>query len=243
MGDELVVAVDGAMTQAERIFNGLMAAIENPAFDPAKLKVLADLQTEIIDRQRKQEFQAAKMQAIMAMPVITKDGAIKNKDGKVQSRFATFENIDRIVRPICAAHNLGYSFNPQQSGAMLSVTCVIAHTNGHSEEVGPMPIAIDTTGSKNATQGAGSAVTYGKRYTLCAAFNIITEGADNDGANSDDGEQPWQTLLLDDARRAAQNGASAYANFFKALTNMKRGWLVDQGHHDANKKAAESHAA
>jgi hypothetical protein len=49
-----------------------------------------------------------------------------------------------------------------------------------------MTLKADTSGSKNATQGAGSTTSYAKRYLLCSIFNIITEGQDNDGHGEED---------------------------------------------------------
>jgi hypothetical protein len=54
------------------------------------------------------------------------------------------------------------------------------HSAGHVEEYS-MPLALDTSGSKNETQGAGSTMSYARRYLLKSIFNIIEEGEDNDG--------------------------------------------------------------
>lgn len=233
-----------AMTVGD-MFASIMEMVRDPNLSVEKASALLDMQERMIDRQAKSEFFAAKAQVMLAMPRIRKDGAITNSAGRVQSRFATFEAIDKIVRPICNAAGLVYSFIPSQSGNSLTVTCELAHTGGHVERYGPMPLAIDTTGAKNATQGAGSAVSYGKRYTLCAALNIVTEGDDNDGRGATRELVPgtsedWQEGLTLAAQKAALGGAGAYSNWFKSQTNMKRGWLVDAGHHDACKKAAES---
>lgn len=44
--------------------------------------------------------------------------------------------------------------------------------------------------------------------------------------------------LIDDARAAATNGLAAYQQFFGALDPADKRSLVDQGHHEANKRAA-----
>lgn len=246
MGNEVTTpnqAPPPAISTAE-MFRSIMEAVKDPELSVEKASALLDLQERMIDRQAKSEFFAAKAKVMLEMPRITKDGAIKNKDGKVQSRFATFEAIDKIVRPICNAAGLVYSFIPGQIGNQISVTCELAHLGGHVERYGPMPLALDTSGAKNATQGAGSAVSYGKRYTLCAALNIVTEGADDDGRASGGSSampEAWTDTLLDAARMAATKGSDAYAAFFKSCTNMQRGWLVDQGEHEKLKAAAAEH--
>jgi len=234
-----------AVMTAGEMFNSIMQAVRDPSLSVEKAAALLDLQERMIDRQAKAEFFAAKSKVMLEMPRITKDGAIKNKEGKVQSRFATFEAIDKIVRPICNAAGLVYSFSPGQSGNLITVTCELAHTSGHVEKYGPLPLQLDTSGSKNATQGAGSAMSYGKRYTLCGALNIVTEGADDDGRSTgrtaSAPEASWQEDLLDRARMAAVEGSARYTEFFKGCTNMQRGWLVDCGEHEKLKAAAVEH--
>jgi len=160
--------------------------------------------------------------------------------GTVQSRFAHYEAIDKIVRPLVEAEGLTYGFDTVSiDGGRVGVTCIVSHVDGHEERFGPMPLAVDTTGAKNATQGAGSATSYGKRYTLCAAFNIVTDGADDDGSAGRRGSAVGQwDDLLHDARQAATKGTDGYAAWFKGRTNMEKGWLMDEGHHTNLKDAA-----
>ncbi len=106
---------------------------------------------------------------------------------------------------------------------------------------------LDQSGSKNAIQGAGSSVAYGKRYTLCAILNIVTNGDDRNGAAVTTVVVPgmaedWQTDLLDLAQIAASKGLRSYEDFAKGRSNMERGWLIDAGHHKNLKLAAEANS-
>jgi hypothetical protein len=227
------------------MFQSMADLARDPNVDPQKMGAILDMQERMIDRQARMEFNQAMHKARLVMPVITKDGAITNKAGAVQSRFATYETIDKVVRPLAAEHGLTYGFNPSagERGVVL-VTCVVSHVGGWQEEFGPLPLAIDTTGSKNATQGAVSAQTYGKRATLCAAFNIVTMGADVDGATATtlpvQLEDKFQKLL-DAGQAAAARGTAQYQAWFKSLSNQARGWMMDEGHHGQLKEAAEAH--
>lgn len=226
-----------------QMFQSITELARDPNVDPAKMAAIVDLQERMMDRKARADFQAAMHRARAKMPRIEKDGTIRNKAGDVQSRYAHYEAIDKIVRPLIEAEGLTYGFDYKEGeqGRVL-VTCIVSHTGGHEERFGPMPLAIDTTGSKNATQGAGSAGSYGMRYTLCAAFNIVTVGSDDDG-NLGRRRGPADAFagLLDDAQKAATGGTAAYEAFFKRLTNMQRGWLVDQNHHANLKEAAASY--
>lgn len=230
------------------MFDSVAELAKNPDVDPAKMQAIVDLQMQMIDRNARSEFQAAMHRARAKMPRITKDGAITNKSGAVQSRYSTYEAIDKVVRPIIEAEGLtyGFDFREGEQGRVL-VTCIVSHVGGHEERFGPMPLSIDTTGAKNATQGAGSAGKYGQRYTLCAAFNIVTEGVDDDGNGGRRQAAPSAVLgfdpdkLVDDAQRAATGGPDAYAEFFAKLSAMAKGYLVDSGAHKSCKEAAQAH--
>lgn len=222
------------------MYQGMIELAKDPGVDPAKMAAMLDMQERMIDRQNLTAYRRAMHAARSKMPRITKDGKIENKQGVVQSRFAHYEAIDKIVRPLVEAEGLTYGFDTVSiEGGRVGVTCIVSHIDGHEERFGPMPLAVDTTGAKNATQGAGSATSYGKRYTLCAAFNIVTDGQDDDGnaGRSISAVAHWD-VLLDNANNAANQGSKVYEGWFKNLSNMQRGWLVDEGHHTTLKDKA-----
>lgn len=228
-----------------QMFQSMIELAKDPSVDPAKMEAMLGMQERMLDRAALQQYRAAMHAARAEMPTITKDGRIKNhKTGELQSRYAHYEAIDKIVRPLVERHGLTYGFDYKEgeSGRVL-VTCIVSHVGGHEERFGPMPLAVDTTGAKNATQGAGSAGSYGKRYTLCAAFNIVTEGQDDDGNNGRVLEAPSLDAqfadMLVEARDAARQGSAAYEKWFKSRTGMERGWLMDKRHHQKLKADAE----
>lgn len=230
-------------SQLAQMFAGIMEVVKDPSVSPEKMSALLDVQERMIDRQALMDFNKAKMQALGEMPSITKEGAIKNKNGQVQSRYARFEDIDKVVRPICQKHGLVYSFNVDEGDrGAVKVTCELGHVGGHVKEYGPLSVPLDTSGAKNATQGVGSATSYGKRYTLCAALNIVTHFEDNDGATAtpsrDMPEISWGDEVLNAAQIAASKGEEAYSKFFTDLSPMRKGWLVEEGHHESLKRAA-----
>lgn len=243
---EQSTAVGEAQSPLAEMFNGIMQVVKDPDVSPEKMSALLDVQERMINRQALMDFNKAKMQAMAEMPIIDRNGSIKNRAGQVQSRYARFEDIDKVVRPICAKYGLVYSFNVSEGerGAT-KVTCELGHVGGHVEHYGPLAVPLDTSGSKNPTQGVGSAVSYGKRYTLCAALNIVTLFEDNDGRTAtqqiSSAEPDFAEGLRDEAQKAAARGSEAYAKFFDSLSPMRKGWLVECGGHADLKQAAAEH--
>lgn len=233
-------------SEAQRMLAMIHRAATDPAVDPGKMTALADLAIKLQDRERENEFRRAKVAALLETSQlrITKRGAILNKNGGVQSRYSKYEDLHRAVSPIFAAHRLAVSFKVGQASNQVTVRPVLTHANGYQEEGDAMPLSVDTTGSKNATQGAGSAVSYGKRHTLKALANVIEEGEDDDGqaAGGTPGRAAMteaQRTLVDEANDAARRGSQAYLNWFQGRTPAEKGWLVYEGKHEELKQAAE----
>lgn len=218
--------------QAMQILYDIVQASRDPTVDAAKTTALANLAMQMQDREAVRRFRMAKHAALLEMPSISKKGAILNKAGQVQSRYSKWEDIDRVTKPILAKHHLILSFNIGHEGQQVTVQPVLAYSDGdlaYEERGGWMVLAIDTTGSKNATQGAGSAASYGKRHSAKAILNIIEEGEDTDGVGSGAGYEALPDdlrALIDQSREAAMQGSEPYLAYFKALTQEERGFLA-----------------
>lgn len=224
----------GGQTQVERMFELVVGAATNPDVDPGKMTALVDLQIRMMDYQKSEEFAKAKVAALMEMPTITKRGAIKNGRGEVQSRYSKFEDIQAVVSPILFRHGLVINFEVGQAGNQVTVRPVLTHRNGYVEKGEAMPLAVDTTGSKNATQGAGSAASYGKRHAMVAALNLRIDGDDDDGrgAGRIAPRPAHETNLINAAQESASKGAAAYTAWFQSLTTAEKGWLAFSGEHE-----------
>ena len=216
----------------------------SPDIDAGKIGALLNHQMTIMNFTAKNAFTAAKNSAMMEMPVITKDSMIVH-NSKLIGKYTKYEDLRRVIDPILNRHYLRITHRPGFNDAMKMPT-VEALLNfardgmTHTEECGPMPLPFDTGGAKSATQGAGSSLQYGMRYTTCAALGIVQEGIDNDARNTTkvDAGEAWQTRISDDGMQAAKGGSASYNQWFTALTNMQKGWLVDEGKHASFKKAA-----
>jgi hypothetical protein len=125
---------------------------------------------------------------------------------------------------------------------MITVQPILSHVNGYVEHGGAMPLALDTSGSKNGTQGAGSTVSYGKRFTLKAMLNIVDAGVDDDGQSAGRGgaEHDGADPLYIEAGNAASCGLDAYRRWFKETITAADRLKMDQNKwHDHFKAVAE----
>lgn len=231
-----------ADSQATSMLASVISAARDPSVDADKMVTMANLAMQLQDRERESEFNRAKMAAIMEMPAITKKGAITNRAGGVQSRYSKFEDIHRAVMPILRKHGLAISFNVGSENGMVTVQPVLSHVSGYTEKGEAMALPIDTTGSKNGTQGAGSAASYGKRHTIKAMLNIIEAGEDDDGQGTGNSQfdnlTAEQRELVTLANAAAQQGADAYQSWFSGRNAAEKGWLAYSGRHDELKQAS-----
>src|SRR3984885_1337196 len=127
--------------------------------DVTLIERLMGLQERWEANQACKSFDAAIADAKALIPPIE-----RNATGHNSKRYANFAAIATVVDPILSAHGLSYRFRTTQSDK-ISVTCILSHKAGHSEETtlaGP----ADTSGNKNAIQAIGSTLTYLQRYSL-----------------------------------------------------------------------------
>ncbi len=126
------------------------------------------------------EWAKAFVAAQTDMPDITKDKEVTvqtKSGGSFKYRYADLPTIVEKIRPHLAKHGLAVAQNVTTADGRISVETLIYHSDGHFETFGPIVLPAG-----NDAQAAGSAITYARRYALCAALNIA---ADDD----DDGQQ------------------------------------------------------
>lgn len=156
--------------------------------DPGTLKEMMQLQREHRADRARMAFDAAMAAAKAEIPVIRKNRKVgfEHKSGgdKTEYRHEDLGEIARTVDPILGKHGLSYRFRTNaEPNAPVTVTCIIAHRDGHSEE-NTLSAGRDDSGKKNAIQQIGSAITYLQRYTLKAALGLAA-AADDDGHASE----------------------------------------------------------
>jgi hypothetical protein len=131
-------------------------------------------------------FDEAMAAAKAEIPVIFKNRTVSYGAGKTSYKHEDMGQIARTVDPILAQHGLSYRYRTKSEGGVVSVTCIVSHAKGHSEE-NTLTCGVDTSGSKNAIQAIGSACTYLQRYSLKAALGLAASDDDDGRAAGDKG--------------------------------------------------------
>lgn len=177
------LTVQAEQSPAQSIIAVIERAATNPDVDIEKMERLLAMQERIMSRDAEMAFNAdfALLQA--EIPSISEKGEIKNSSGAVQSRYARFEDINAIIKPLLKQYGFAMSFRTGFEDKSILVTGVLSHKMGHKVET-TIALPLDTSGSKNNVQGVGSSTSYGKRYTMCALLNISTGGEDDDGQSA-----------------------------------------------------------
>ena len=145
-----------------------------------KLAGLMQLQERAEARQAEREFTQAFASMQLEMPRVPKRG-VKDMQGKGKIPYAKWEDLDEIVRPVLARHGFSLSFPTRVLDGKMVMVLVLSHIGGHFRE-SFMPVSADPGPGRNDIQAIGSGRSYTKRYLTLDALNIITEGADDDGA-------------------------------------------------------------
>jgi len=94
------------------------------------------------------------------------------------SKYAPLQDVLNTVRPLLSKHGLSIIQSPSGDGQSISITTMLLHESGEWIEFDPLVLKAE----KITPQGAGSAITYGRRYALSAVLGISSE--DDDDGNS-----------------------------------------------------------
>jgi hypothetical protein len=209
-------------SSATAIIQVIERAASNPDVDIDKMERLLQMQERVLERAAEAAFNADLSQMQNELPVIEENGAIKGRDGRVQSRYARFEDINEAVKPILRQYGFAISFRTAFDGGEVIVTGVLSHRQGHREQ-STVKLPADASGNKNNVQGWGSSISYGKRYTMNSLLNITSRGEDNDGRGSG-GEEPRGKP----ATQAPQSSGGGGNRATEAQINLIRG-KVERG--------------
>ena len=137
--------------------------------------------TKTADAVKHESLAAALAAFQMEIPAIAKG---KTGDGGTYKyQYAGLDDITPVALPLLAAQGLAWSTKPTLMGDDFVLQYKLAHADSSEAEEGVYPLP-DPTSAK--PQAIGSAITYARRYTLCAVTGIAPGGDDDDAAAAND---------------------------------------------------------
>jgi len=174
--------VQPPLTQQSALLAVISRAAADPAVDIDKMERLFALQQSIIEQERKSAFNEAMNLAQTEMGLIAKNA----KNSQTSSRYATYAQIDKAIRPIYTRHGFALSFDEADSPKPehVRVMCYVSHKAGHTSNY-HADLPNDGKGAKGGdvmtkTHATGAAKSYGQRYLVIGIFNLAI-GEDTDG--------------------------------------------------------------
>ena len=106
-----------------------------------------------------------------------------------KSKYAPLNEILNDVRPLLAKNGLSVIQMPGGDGSVVTMTTTLLHESGEWIESPELTLKAD----KATAQGAGSAITYARRYSLSAVLGITSEDDDDGNIASGNQNQPKQS--------------------------------------------------
>lgn len=178
---EIVPANETTSTSLMRIIE---RAAFQPDFDPTKLQIMLDMKLKFEADEARKMYIAAMHEFRSNPPDINKTKKVeyRNKDGSMTTyRHAELDDVTQIISEALAKVEIRPSWKTSYVNDRITVTCVLTHKFGHSEEVATLAGPPDVSGGKNNIQAIGSTTSYLERYTLLAGTGLAAKGQDDDG--------------------------------------------------------------
>jgi hypothetical protein len=155
------------------------------------------------------------------LPRVTKGelANITRKDGTSgpKYKYADLADVAKVAMPILAKHGLAFTAMPAVQDGVFGLRCILRHASGEEDRGFYLLPSPATT----APQQVGSAITYARRYALCAATGIAPDG-DDDDASAQQGHESF-----DDAQPTRGSSWRPPANPHSRKADRSRGPMAD----------------
>ncbi len=216
------LAPASAMTAAGAI--DIFAQLAREHVDVDKLDRLMQMHERLLARSAEESFNAAMTDAQTEMRPIAADA----NNPQTRSKYASYAQLDRALRPVYTNHGFGISFDTGDTTIAdhVRVLAYVTHRAGHSRTY-KVDMPNDGKGAKGGdvmtkTHATGAAMSYGMRYLLKMIFNVAVGEDDRDGNQVREsrtattvakpaGYDDWAL----DMASTADNGWAAFSDAFK----------------------------
>jgi len=146
----------------------------NSGLEPEKLLQFYEIHQMHEKNEAKKAYVSAMSEFRARCPIIA-----RTKQGHNSKYAGLAESIEQ-VKGLMHECGLSHSWRTEQKDGEISVTCVLTHANGHSEQT-TLSAQKDESGKKSPIQALASTVAYLERYTFYAITGMTSSDMDNDG--------------------------------------------------------------
>lgn len=120
--------------------------------------------------------------------------------GSYSYSYADLASCSRAIMPLLAKHGLSFSAKPTFVEGGFRLVYILRHESGEADEGQyPLPDPVRST-----PQQIGSAITYGRRYALCAVTGLAPAQDDDDGKAAHDAHDRAAEREREEERRRGQ---------------------------------------
>lgn len=146
---------------------------------------LAALQEKALAKGAEQSFFRALHLAQEEAPSIEPNKEVKTSGGKLMYRYASYEQLDKALRPIYIKHGMAIAFSGAEAPTgKVRVLCCVSHRDGHAERY-QLDLAIDQGAAQlTKTDAELAAQSKAKRRILRNIFNIVDDLEDEANAST-----------------------------------------------------------
>ncbi|MEN3973078.1 ERF family protein [Sphingomicrobium sp. XHP0235] len=142
-------------------------------------------------------MEAATLYSAMAAAFAKIGVAVKDaKNPHFKSTYADLASVVQAIKPALIEHDLFFTQPVTNDERGVTVETILYHANGESLSFGKLTIPVDA----NKAQAMGSAITYGKRYSLQAAFGVPSDDDDGNAAQAAPPPAKQAAPITDDQR-------------------------------------------
>lgn len=208
--------------QTHPAFATPMNLLDRAIASGAPMEMIKELMALVEHREKteaRKAFSAALAEASAKLPNVIKTKLVDFTSAKGRTRYMheSLDDVVKAVRPVLGEHGLSFRFRLHESAEGLTVTCIIEHAGGHSEE-NSLSAPRDDSGNKNVIQAKGSAVTYLQRITLKASLGLAAALDDDGQSAAPQGAPPVERISAEQAAQLV--GLIAGLEDQRALTTI-----------------------
>ena len=113
-----------------------------------------------------------------------------------KSSYSPLSEVINTTKPLLAKHGLSVLQSPSGDGEHIIITTLLMHSSGEWIEGEPLVLKAD----KATAQGAGSAISYGRRYALSAILGVSSED-DDDGNHASGNKEKAEPAKVEPPRK------------------------------------------